>query len=48
MIFKFLKYLFGTKKEVVEPTPAPKPKPQHCNTHNRYKKSCERCREAIA
>ena len=25
-----------------------KPKPQHCNKHNRYRKNCLSCREAIA
>jgi len=30
--------------EIVESTP----KPQHCNNHSRYKKSCLACREAIA
>ena len=29
---------------VVESTP----KPEHCNTHSRYKKSCGACREAVA
>ncbi len=24
------------------------PKPQHCGSHNRYKKSCAACREAVA
>jgi|TARA_R100001530_G_scaffold17830_1_gene15366 hypothetical protein len=25
----------------------PKPKPSHCNNHNRFKKSCPNCQEAI-
>ena len=24
------------------------PKPQHCNNHNRYKKSCKACQEIVA
>ena len=39
--------LFGRKEEeVVEPIPSPRP--EHCNTHNRYKKSCKACREIVA
>ena len=30
--------------EIVEPTP----KPEHCNTHSRYKKSCAAWRETVA
>ena len=47
MIIEFLKSLFGRKKEeVVESILSPKP--EHCNTHNRYKKSCRACREIVA
>jgi len=46
-IKKIFKKLFGKKEEVVV-EPAPSPKPEHCNTHNRYKKSCPACREVIA
>ena len=49
-MIKFLKNLFklfGKKEEVVVES-APSPKPEHCNTHNRYKKSCPACREVIA
>ena len=48
MIIKLLKKLFGRKKEGAEPIPAPQPKPQHCGSHNRYKKSCPACKEAVA
>jgi hypothetical protein len=48
-MIKYLKKLwkkwFG-KKEVVVVRPLPKPKLQHCNTHNRFKKSCPACEEA--
>jgi len=27
--------------------PIPKPKPLHCKGHNRFKKSCPNCQEAI-
>ena len=47
MIIKFLKSLFGRKKEEGEEYIL-SPKPEHCNTHNRYKKSCRACREIVA
>ena len=36
-----------TKKEVEVVKPIPKPKPLHCLTHKRFKKSCPNCQEAI-
>tara|TARA_R100000656_G_scaffold56103_1_gene43967 strand:- start:447 stop:599 length:153 start_codon:yes stop_codon:yes gene_type:complete len=43
---KMWKKWFGKKEvEVVKPTP--EPKPLHCNTHNRFKKSCPVCQEII-
>ena len=42
-----------TEGEVVKHTPIDlpivivKPKPLHCLTHNRFKKSCPNCQEAI-
>ena len=47
MIIRFLKWLFGRKKEEVVES-APQPKPPHCGSHNRYKKSCPACKEAVA
>ena len=42
--FKSLGYSRITKEvEAVKPTP----KPLHCVTHNRFKKSCSGCQEAI-
>jgi len=35
------------KKAVEVVKPIPKPKPLHCLTHNRFKKSCPNCQEAI-
>ena len=36
-----------TKKEVEVVKPIPKPKPLHCLTHKRFKKSCPNCQEAV-
>ncbi len=47
---KIWKKIFGKNSKTlpqnvgVEPTP----KPQHCGSHSRYKKSCAACREAVA
>jgi len=34
-------------KEVEVVKSIPKPKPLHCNNHNRFKKSCPACKEII-
>jgi len=48
-MIKYIKDLwhkwFGKKEVVVEATPAPKP--EHCGTHNRFKKSCPVCVEVV-
>ena len=36
----------GLNEETIS-QPIPKPKPLHCGTHNRFKKSCLNCQEAI-
>jgi len=42
--FRSLGYSRITKEvEVVKPIP----KPKHCVTHNRFKKSCQACKEII-
>ena len=56
-MIKFLKKLWNkyfkglgysrTKKEVEVVKPIPTPKPTHCGTHKRFKKSCPGCQEAI-
>jgi hypothetical protein len=56
-MIKFLKFLwkkcFGgigdsrTETEVEIVKPIPQPKPLHCVTHNRFKKSCPNCQEVI-
>ena len=38
-MIKFIKKLFSKKEVLV----VPKPKPTHCNTHKRFKKSCSSC-----
>ena len=43
---KLWKKCFG-KKEVAVVKPIPKPKPTHCNTHKKFKKSCSSCQEVI-
>ena len=35
------------KKEVEVVKPIPTPKPTHCGTHKRFKKSCPTCQESI-
>jgi len=45
-IKKLWKKLFSKKEVIIEPIP--QPKPQHCNTHSRYKKSCKACQEIVA
>jgi len=45
-IKNLFKKLFGKKEVVVAPTPTPKP--EHCVTHTRYKKSCKACQEIVA
>ena len=44
-IKKLWNKLFGKKEVVVEAAPAPKP--EHCGTHNRFKKSCPVCVEVV-
>jgi len=39
-MIKFIKKLFSKKEVLVV---APNPKPTHCNTHKRFKKSCSSC-----
>ena len=56
-MIKFLKFLwkkcFGgvgysrIKTEVEVVKPIPEPKPLHCVTHTRFKKSCVACAEAV-
>jgi len=53
-MIKYLKKLwkkwFGKKEVLVLkpiPQPIPEPKPLHCKGHNRFKKSCPTCAEAI-
>jgi hypothetical protein len=36
-----------TKKEVEVVKLIPTPKPTHCGTHKRFKKSCPNCQEVI-
>ena len=38
-----------TEVKVVKPIPAPipTPRPTHCLSHNRFKKSCFNCQEAV-
>jgi len=44
-IKKLWNKLFGKKEVVVEATSAPKP--EHCNDHKRFRKSCPACLEII-
>ena len=50
LLKKLWKKIFGKNSKTlpqnvgVEPTP----KPQHCGSHNRYKKSCKACQEIVA
>jgi hypothetical protein len=50
-MFKFLKKLFGltftTLPENVGEKLELKPKPTHCPTHSRYKKSCSSCNTIV-
>ena len=45
-IKNLLKKWFGKKEVVVEAAPAPKP--EHCTSHTRFKKSCNACQEIVA
>jgi hypothetical protein len=44
-IKNLLKKWFGKKEvEIVKP----QPKPEHCTSHTRFKKSCNACQEIVA
>ena len=48
MIIKFLKSLFKIKKQEVPSVVEIEVKPEHCTKHNRYRKNCLDCKEAVA